>query len=82
MGAVDPSYPDPLRFANRAPRYTSLPKPHTERKLFDYIEEGGLFYRRHDFRLEQQAVGGTFQWKKVLLMTGGPRHTRKIHSHY
>ena len=50
-----------------------------ERKRPDYIEEAGLFYRRHDFRLEQQTVWGAFQWKKFLLMARGPGHTDWIH---
>jgi hypothetical protein len=53
-----------------------------ERKRFGYIEESGLFYRCHDFRLEQQAVRGAFQWKEVSLITESPGHTHWIHSHW
>jgi hypothetical protein len=52
-----------------------------ERKRSDYIEEGGLFYRCHDFGLEQQSIRGAFQWEEVSLMTKGPGHTLWIHSH-
>ena len=43
-----------------------------ERKLFDYIKEGGFFYRRHDFRLEQEAVGAAFQGKELSADGWGP----------